>query len=138
VIAPAVGPHDAVHDREPEAGALARALGREERIEDPLLGLGIHAVAGVADRQANVGARGADPEGGGELRVDVTVCSRRDPYRPPAAPMAWAAFWPRLSSTWWICVASALTRPQLGAMSDSIVTLAGTVVRRNWRASSIT
>jgi hypothetical protein len=29
--------HDRVGDREPEAGALANLLGREERVEDPLL-----------------------------------------------------------------------------------------------------
>src|SRR5687767_12130095 len=41
--------HDAVRDREPEAGALANLLGREERIVDARQLLGRNARAGVAD-----------------------------------------------------------------------------------------
>src|SRR5436190_84947 len=39
--------HDAVHGREPEAGAHTRLLRREERLEDPLPRGVVHACAGV-------------------------------------------------------------------------------------------
>ena len=48
---------DAVDGGEPESGALARRLGREERLEDPRRGFVIHAVAGVTNREHHIGAR---------------------------------------------------------------------------------
>jgi hypothetical protein len=47
--------HDAEHDRESEAGALADFLRREERFEDARLRLLVHAVAGIADGEHDVG-----------------------------------------------------------------------------------
>src|SRR5229473_7837016 len=46
--------HDAVDDRQAEAGALALFLGREERLEEPGARLLVHALAGVADAQPRV------------------------------------------------------------------------------------
>ena len=46
--------HDAVHDREPHSGALARLLGREEGLEDPLRRGGVDARAVVGDAQLHV------------------------------------------------------------------------------------
>ena len=57
---------DAVHRGQPQAGALARLLGGEERLEDPLAGGLVHAAAGVPDREQDPvaartgGAAGAD------------------------------------------------------------------------------
>ena len=48
---------DAVHRGQPEPGALAHLLGGEEGLEDVRLDLGGHAVAGIADREHDVGAR---------------------------------------------------------------------------------
>ena len=42
---------------EAQAGALARSLGGEERLEQARLGGRVHAGAGVADRQQDVSAR---------------------------------------------------------------------------------
>src|SRR4029077_13502587 len=43
--------NDAVHRRQSEAGPVAGAFGGEERLEDVSRGLGVHAAAGIADRQ---------------------------------------------------------------------------------------
>ena len=43
--------HDAVHGRQPQAGALADLLGGEERLEDPRERLLVHALAGVGHHQ---------------------------------------------------------------------------------------
>ena len=48
---------DAVDGGEPEPGALALFLGREERLEQPLLRLVVHADPAVADRQHHVRTR---------------------------------------------------------------------------------
>ena len=48
---------DAVHGRQPEPGALAGRLGREERLERVLRTVGVHAAAGVAHREHHVLAR---------------------------------------------------------------------------------
>src|SRR3954468_14364879 len=48
----AVSLDDAVRDPESKAGALLR-LGREERFEDPRLGVFVHADAGVVDLDAH-------------------------------------------------------------------------------------
>src|SRR6185503_1180458 len=45
--------HDAVDHREPETGAAALVLRREERLEDPRLDLGAHPEAVVDHRQTN-------------------------------------------------------------------------------------
>jgi hypothetical protein len=58
-IAPWVLLDDAVHGGQPQPGAVARALGREEGLEDPGLGLGFHADAGVGHGELDVGARQA-------------------------------------------------------------------------------
>jgi hypothetical protein len=50
VHAPARLRDDPVHGGQPEAGALADLLGREERLEHVLDGLAAHADAGVGDR----------------------------------------------------------------------------------------
>ena len=50
---------DAVHQRQPEPGADADLLGREERIEDALEHLRRDAAAGIADREADVARRPA-------------------------------------------------------------------------------
>ena len=52
---------DAVDGRQAQAGALARLLGGEERLEDVLLDLRRHAAAGVAHGQAARRARPAGP-----------------------------------------------------------------------------
>ena len=61
---------DSVDRGEAESGALADGLGREERVERVGRGLGVHARAGVADAQDDVGPR-LDLErlrvGGGQL-----------------------------------------------------------------------
>ena len=49
-------PHDAVHGRQPEAGALAHRLGGEERLEDVLERFAAHTHAGVAHREHDVAA----------------------------------------------------------------------------------
>jgi hypothetical protein len=49
---------DAVHDREAEPGAVLARLGREERLEDALEHLAVHAAAVVAHAQLHVVARG--------------------------------------------------------------------------------
>jgi hypothetical protein len=46
--------HDAVDGREAEAGAVSRPLGREERLEDPLLDVAAHADARVPDGERDV------------------------------------------------------------------------------------
>ena len=53
-----VAAHDAVDHREPEAGALARILGGEERIEDPAENRRLDAVPGVGDGKGQVAAGG--------------------------------------------------------------------------------
>src|SRR5712692_5715798 len=45
---------DAVDSRQPEAGAVAALLGREEWLEDPGAGRGVHARSGVAHCQDTV------------------------------------------------------------------------------------
>src|SRR5277367_1490193 len=50
---PAMVGDDAVDDRESEPGALADIFCRKEGLEDPILGLGIHATAGIGDPQAD-------------------------------------------------------------------------------------
>ena len=57
--------HDVVGDAEPEPGALADALGGEERIEDALQMLGSDAAAVVLDlhRHVAVARLGRDPDG---------------------------------------------------------------------------
>ena len=62
-------PHDAVHDGEPEARALAGALGREERIEDALERRGVHAVAVVDDAQPRPARRPRRPRRGAPPRL---------------------------------------------------------------------
>ena len=47
---------DPVDRGQPEAGALADLLGREERLEDMLAGLAVHADAGVADGELDIPA----------------------------------------------------------------------------------
>ncbi len=46
--------HDSVRAREPEAGPLADALGREERVEDPVADLARHPAALILDREDDV------------------------------------------------------------------------------------
>src|SRR5216117_3332814 len=59
--------HEAVGHRHAEAGADSHGLGREERLEHPGQGLRVHAHAGVAQRDADVGSR-LDPGVEGTIR----------------------------------------------------------------------
>ena len=77
---PAAGLVDDPVDRgQPEPGALARRLGREERLEDARLGLGVHPAAGVGHRQPrapvlHLNAHGQPAAGGHRVaRVDHEV-----------------------------------------------------------------
>ena len=49
--------HDTIHGGQAEAGALSLRFGREERLEDPLLGLGVHSRPRVAHREEHITPR---------------------------------------------------------------------------------
>ena len=61
--------HHAVHRGQAKAAALARRLGREERLEDPLPRGLVHAAAGVAHVERHVGALGQRVRPFGELAL---------------------------------------------------------------------
>ena len=77
---------DLVADGEPEPGALADGLGREERVEDTADDVGRDARAGVGDRHH---ARRRPPS----LSMVMS----------PGPVMAWAALASRFRNTWSIC-----------------------------------
>ena len=65
---------DAVDGREPEPGALAAVLRREERLEEPAAAsLRVMPIAGVADREHHVRARGASCTSLHERLVELDV-----------------------------------------------------------------
>ncbi len=76
-VAPALR-HDAVDGRQPQARALARALGGEERLEDAAAGGFVHSDAGVAHRQHDVPAwyHAGMLEGVGRIDVDIARLDR--------------------------------------------------------------
>src|SRR6266850_8223513 len=67
---------DAVDDRKPEPGAFADGLRCEERLENPVFRLGVHAASGIDNPQANETAgRGPRPIAGDRLTVIVPMRS---------------------------------------------------------------
>ena len=67
----AVAAHNPVHDGEAEAGALARVLRGEERVEDAAARGFVHPVAGVGDRDPHVAAAGWGADDEREVGTDV-------------------------------------------------------------------
>ena len=102
---------DAEDHRQPQAGALARRLGGEERVEDARQVLRGDADAGVGHAQADeVPGPRFDPA----LRVvvgDRPFAGLQMKSLPPSG-MASQAFRQRLTSTWFIWPESAWTRPR--------------------------
>ncbi len=65
--------HRAVHRSEAQPGSLADGLGREERLEDPGLGLRVHPRPRIGDGQHDVAPRGNGDPIGGILGVEIDV-----------------------------------------------------------------
>ena len=104
---------DAVHRGEAEAGALAHALGGEERLEDVPQRLRIHAGPGVGDEERrHIGRARPDPTCLGARACSPTATFMVSMVSVPPSGMASRALSARLSSTWSSCPGSALTWPR--------------------------
>ena len=100
---------EAVDRAQPEAGAAAGFLGREERLEGALAGLRRHAAAGVADRDRDEAVRRGLDLGEARPPAGTAQTSARKRSSPPAG-IASRALIAMFSSADSSCPGSAMTR----------------------------
>ena len=115
--------HDAVHQRQAEAGALAHRLGGEERIEDALHLRRAHADARVDDVDARV-APGAQAPHRAVACLAHLHGARAQQYAA-REPTACTALVTRFANIWCSCAASPATTSGPSVTRTSTLTPAG-------------